>query len=275
MIHLPAMDDERLAGYRLVADPAALLARGIFVAEGRLVVRRLLDASGTPGHVFEGAIASVLVTAAALEGLRDGLDRHPAVPVYVVPQDVMNDVAGFNIHRGCLALARRPASVPLDAGPPAGRARVVVLEGVNNPDNVGGIFRSAAAFGVDLIVLGPACADPLYRKSIRTSMGATLAIPWMTAADWPAALTRMRAGGRRVIALTPDARATPLAALPRDGQPFALVVGTEGAGLSAGALAAADVHATIPMTSLVDSLNVNTATAIALYHLSQEPHRAA
>ncbi len=129
---------------------------------------------------------SVLLTRAAWDALSGALPLSTDTPpVFVVSQRVMNEIAGFNIHRGCLALAERPARETLTAAHLAGARRVVVLEGVNNPDNIGGIFRSAAAFGVDLVVLGPACSDPFYRKAIRTSMAATLQVPFVEAGRWP------------------------------------------------------------------------------------------
>ena len=150
----------------------------------------------------------------------------------------------------------------------AAATRVVVLEGVNNPDNVGGIFRSAAAFNADLVALGPACADPLYRKSIRTSIGATLDVPYAQAEPWPQALDQLKGAGFRVIALTTAASGTPLPQLSAAHERIALLAGAEGTGLSDIALAAADERVTIPMSGRVDSLNVGTALAIALYHVS-------
>jgi tRNA G18 (ribose-2'-O)-methylase SpoU len=186
--------------------------------------------------------------------------------VFVVDQQTMNGIAGFNIHRGCLALAKRPATLTLETLPLAAARRLVILEGVNNPDNIGGIFRSAAAFGVDAVVLGPACSDPLYRKSVRTSMAATLAVPFADAGVWPDALAWLRARGWPIVALTPAADAAPLDTLPSNPPNVALLVGAEGDGLSAAALAAADRLLRIPMSPRVDSLNVTVATSIALYH---------
>jgi tRNA G18 (ribose-2'-O)-methylase SpoU len=144
----------------------------------------------------------------------------------------------------------------------------VVLEQVSNADNVGGIFRNAAAFGVDAVLLGPSCTDPLYRKAIRTSMGAALKIPFALMEDWPADLHRLKAQGSRLMALTPALDAQPLDASSVASR-TALLVGHEGDGLSDQALGAADVAARIPMAAGVDSLNVATATAIALYALSR------
>ena len=182
--------------------------------------------------------------------------------------EVMNEIAGFNIHRGCLALVRRPATPTLDriaAGP---LSRVLVLEGVNNPDNVGGLFRSAAAFGVELVVLGPNSGNPLYRKAIRTSMGAT-SVPFVRAPQWPGVIADLRTDGFTVIALTP--RACRRAAEDvRQVSKLALLVGSEGSGLTPEALKAATLLARIPMTPDVDSLNVTTAASIAMYHCFAE-----
>ena len=140
---------------------------------------------------------------------------------------------------------------------------MLVLEGVNNPDNVGGLFRAAAALGADLVVLGPDCGDPLYRKAIRTSMGASLALPWRVAAEWPEALTAIRQAGLAIVACTPahDAPSVYDVALPARA---AVLVGAEGPGLSAAALATADLRVRIPMHGGIDSLNVVTAAAIVL-----------
>jgi tRNA G18 (ribose-2'-O)-methylase SpoU len=177
----------------------------------------------------------------------------------------MDQIVGFNIHRGCLALARRPPLVTLAPDSLRAVRRVVVLEGVNNPDNVGGMFRSAAAFGIDLIVLGPGCGDPLYRKAIRTSMAATLDVPYVSSGPWPDALRTLSAAGLRILALTPASDAPPLRSMAID-QRVALLVGTEGAGLTLDAVANADMRVRIPMTGRVDSLNVTVAASIAMHH---------
>ncbi len=260
MIAIASLDDPRVTDYRAIAKPQALTEAGLFVAEGRLVVRRLL---GLPRYVTR----SVLVTPAARDALGDLLQRlDQRIPVYIVDQAVMNGVTGFNMHRGCLALAERPA-MPLLDGLPGTARRLVILEGVNNPDNVGGVFRSAAALGVDAVVLGPGCADPFYRKAIRTSMGATLQVSCFDAGDWPTALTTLRHRGFHLIALTPAAHARPLSEVRPDHARVALVVGAEGGGLTAPAMAAADECVRIPMAGATDSLNVTVATSIALYGL--------
>lgn len=260
-VRIITLDDPRVAAYRHIADPDRLYELGLFVAEGRLVVRRLLD-------LQHWSVESILLTVPALDALVDVLHLANG-PVYVVDQSVMNGLAGFNIHRGCLALVRRPAPATLDriaAGP---LARVLVLEGVNNPDNVGGLFRSAAAFGIELVVLGPDCGDPLYRKAIRTSMGATLLMPFVQAPQWPGAIADLRRDGFTVVALTPAMSAAPLGDIFPHAK-LALLVGSEGTGLTEAAMRAATLRIRIPTTTDVDSLNVNTAASIAMYHCFAE-----
>lgn len=210
---------------------------------------------------------SVLVTEAAHDAMRDLLAATHS-PVFVVDQKTMNEVVGFNIHRGCLAIAERPA-VPSLAEFPLDDARlIVVMEGVNNPDNVGGIFRSASAFGVDAVILGPSCSDPLYRKSIRTSMAATLQVPFADAGAWPHAIADLRARGFGVLALTPAIDATPIDEISRDSDRVAILVGAEGEGLSTAAMTAADYRVRIPMFGTADSLNVTVAASVAMYAAS-------
>ena len=257
------VDDSSLAPYRLVGRPEELAREGLFAVEGRLVLPRLL-ASRYRVH-------SVLLSEAAKASLESVLAAHPDVRVLVAPVETIAGVAGYNFHRGCLALGYRaePPSLTslLDSGA-GGDEPLLVLEGVNNPDNVGGIFRSAHAFGARGVVLGGNCGDPLYRKAIRTSMGATLDVPWAHAGHLAGAVSALKDRGIRVIALTPDASARPLreAVAEADGSPLAFMLGSEGFGLSDGAMALADVRARIPMRERgADSLNVTAAASIALY----------
>ncbi|MGE0363869.1 MAG: TrmH family RNA methyltransferase [Vicinamibacterales bacterium] len=262
LVRLETLDLPALDAYRDLARPDRLAARGLFVAEGRLVVERLV---GLP-HL---SLQSLLLTPAARAAMTEVLARLPSeVPVYVADQPLMNDVAGFNIHRGCLGLAARPAARPWPPPDLARWRRALVLEGVNNPDNVGGLFRAAAALGVTAVVLGPHCGDPLYRKAIRTSMAATLSLPFVTAPHWPNALDELRRAGLPVVACTPADSAPSLydVGLPPRA---AVLVGAEGAGLSAAALAAADLQVRIPMHGGLDSLNVTTAAAIVLSALDR------
>ncbi len=175
-------------------------------------------------------VRSVLLSPAAADAMAAVLPAiDPATAVFVVPQAAMDAVVGFNMHRGCVALAERPAAATLADLDLAAAPRLLVLEGVNNPDNVGGLFRNAAALGAAAVVLGPHCGDPLYRKAIRTSMAAVLTLPWVQAGPWPEALARLRAAGLSVVACTPAATATSLyeAVLPRRA---AVLVGAEGTG---------------------------------------------
>jgi tRNA G18 (ribose-2'-O)-methylase SpoU len=258
---IASADDPRLAAYRVVANPAGLLRAGLFVAEGRWVVERLLQRP-------QFAVHSVLLTPTAARALAGPLERAriPSDRVYIVEQPVMDGVAGYNIHRGCLALAHRPSVLTLDGVALGSMARVLVLEAVNNPDNVGGLFRSAAAFAADLVVLGPACGDPLYRKAIRTSMAATLDVPYVHAEEWPGALDTLAAAGIQTIAMTPAPDALPLEAITPHAR-VALLVGSEGAGLSAATLTRAHTRARIVTTDRVDSLNVTVAASIAMHRL--------
>jgi tRNA G18 (ribose-2'-O)-methylase SpoU len=202
----------------------------------------------------------------------------------VAPPGSMELVGGFNFHRGCLALAARPAPPPtladlaLDApglgpGPGQGPKIVLALEAIANADNVGSIFRNAAAFGVHAVILDGRSCDPLYRKATRTSMGATLAVPFAVADEWSAALDTLRRAGYALVALTPAADAIDIAdaanAPELAGRRLALLVGSEGAGLDDQTLARADFRVAIRMAAGVDSLNVATATGIALHRFAR------
>jgi tRNA G18 (ribose-2'-O)-methylase SpoU len=246
--------DPRLADYRALHDAAGLARRGLFVAEGQLVVRQLL---ASPFRA-----RSILATDAAFESLSAAV---PAVtPAYVAARELIAAVVGYPFHRGCLALGERGPEPTVDgvlaATPPA----LVALDDVSNPDNVGGIFRNALAFGAGGMLLSPGCADPLYRKAIRVSLGATLAVPFARVGDWPAGLAALRPAGYGIVALTPAPDAVPVDAVTWPARPV-LVVGAEGPGLGAAVRALADVVVTIPMAPGVDSLNASTASGIALH----------
>lgn len=255
--------DHRLAGYAAISDPQLARDRGLFVAEGRFVVDRLIA-----DRRF--AVQSVLVTATALAALSPVLGTLPdSVPVFVLPAHHVQSVTGFNIHRGCLALAARGPRLTVEECVRSA-SRLVVLEGITNADNIGGIFRNAAAFGVDAVILSPGCCDPLYRKAIRTSMAATLRVPFADAEAWPDVLRRLRESGFSLLALTPQAPSMTLAQLALSAPPakWAFLLGTEGDGLTAAALAHADCRVRIPIGTAVDSLNVAVASGIALSRLS-------
>ena len=256
------LDDPRLADYRDIPDGELLRDRGVFVAEGRLVVRRLLRGS-------RFAARSVLLTPAAYGTLADAL-AGCEVPVYVAAQELLNGITGINMHRGCLAIGERGAGLTSEAVV-ATASQLVVLERVANPDNIGAIFRNAAAFGASGVLLDPACVDPLYRKAIRTSMGAALSMPFARAEPWPEALQQLHESGLMLIGLTAGASRTIADVAARTkGRRIALLLGSEGEGLSDAALAACDERARVPMAPGVDSLNVATAGAVALYELFRD-----
>ena len=274
IIPVAAADDARLADFDAVPDPVRLRERGQFVVEGRFAIETLL-------RERHFRVRALLLTESTHRALAADLAAgDPAdVDVYVASAAHFR-IGGYDFHRGYLALADRPAPTPvdelLDTAPP--EARLLVLERVADPDNVGSLFRNAAAFGVGAVVLSPGCADPFYRKAIRTSAGATLRLPFGTASDWPAALGPLRDRGYLVAALTPPRGAAKeptveladfVARRPRE-RPVALVVGTEGEGLTAGALAEADARVHIGIDPSVDSLNVATAAAIALQQLYRD-----
>ncbi len=264
VIPLEDVDDARVAEYRNIPDPALLRSNGVFIAEGRLVVRRLLTSS-------RFSVRSALVTESALPSIADLLPEHPDLPVYVAPQHALNAIAGFNIHRGCLAAGARPPRVSVPELLQNGAvSRAIVLEGVTNADNVGGIFRCAAALGGDAVILAPGCADPLYRKTIRTSIGASLHVPFGFDEGWPSALETLRQAGSRLVALTPGPGAEDIADAAdelRHASRLALLLGAECQGLSRAALDAADRRVRIPIDADVDSLNVAVAAGIALHAL--------
>lgn len=257
--------DARLDDYRDLRDPATRIAyedgAGCFIAEGITVVRRLLTSSLS--------IRSVLVLPTKRDRIADLLG--PEVPCYEVERDVLRDVAGFDLHRGVLACADRPAPPSLPALAAASRT-LAVLEGLNDHENLGAIARSARALGVDGLVLDPTTADPWYRRAVRVSMGELLYLPVARAWSWPADLAVLQAAGFTVAALTPAADAITLAELVgRRPDRVALLLGAEGPGLSAAAQSAADVRVRIPIRVDVDSLNVGHAAAIAFAALGNRP----
>jgi tRNA G18 (ribose-2'-O)-methylase SpoU len=194
--------------------------------------------------------------------------RHD-VPAYATDADTMARVVGFHLNRGVLAVADR--AVPPDPYALAADARLLaVTEGVNDHENLGSLFRNAAALGVDGVLLGPRCADPLYRRSVRVSMGHVLRVPFTELpGEWPASLDLLRAAGLRVAALTPAADALPLAAAGLGRTRTALLLGAEGPGLTPEAIEAADLRVRIPMAAGVDSLNVATAAAVAFHEVTR------
>jgi tRNA G18 (ribose-2'-O)-methylase SpoU len=257
------LDDPRISIYRNVKDSALRDARGLFVIESRLCVRRLVSAS-------RFSVCSVLVTETALEALGDTLSQlGEDTPVYVASSTLLEQLVGYNLHRGCIALARRGPERSLDDVLDTSPRLLVGLEQVANPENVGNVFRNAMAFGADAVLLSRDCADPLYRKAVRVSMGGTLLTPFAYLDGWPEAIDRLRAAGFATLALSTEARAIDLAALEVEtvaNQRIALILGAESEGLAAATLAAVDWKVRIPMASGVDSLNIATAAGIALHH---------
>jgi tRNA G18 (ribose-2'-O)-methylase SpoU len=257
--------DPRLADYVRLTDVhlrrSLEAAHGLFVAEGEKVIRRAITA-GYP-------VRSLLLTRDTVAGLADLASGFPG-PVYVVSPEIARELTGYRVHRGALAsMQRRP--VPPVADVIAGARRIVVLEDIVDHTNVGAIFRCAAALGFDAVVLAPRCADPLYRRAVRVSMGAVFAVPYARMDDWREGLNTVRDTGFRVLALTPAPDAVPvgevLAGLSPDAR-LALLLGAEGDGLSARWLGQADACVRIPMNRGVDSLNVASAAAIACYVLA-------
>ena len=291
---LVGADDAGAAGYRNLIDADrhrdADRQPDVFVVEGVRAIRQLLD-EGWP-------LDSLLFSDLRIRGRPDLLAdaARAGVPVYGAGQELFDRITGYHAHRGALALARRPAPRPLSSVV-AGARLLLVVEGVNDHENLGALFRNAAAFGAGGVVLDPSAADPLYRRSVRVSVGHVLRVPFARAQSWPGDLSVVRSAGFRVAALTPagDVTIEELAGADRDGaggsvergaggEPggagtelgsgpgaggrWALMVGAEGDGLSAPALDAADVRMRIPIAAGVDSLNVATAAAIAMHRLA-------
>ena len=257
---IDSADDPRLDPYRHVADPAWIRDRHLFVAEGRLVVERLLALNRFDVH-------SILLSRAAHASLGEAVSRAAAPVLVCADASHLATITGYNFHRGCLALVTRPPS--LTPAELFSCRRILALESVGNPDNVGGLFRTAAALGVDGVLLDPRSADPFYRKAIRTSMGAVLRIPFARAEEWRATLAAFRDRGFKVIALTPSAAAVDLSEVPplAPDDPVMVMVGAEGPGLDPASLEEADVRVRISIDDAVDSLNVVVAAGIALDRL--------
>lgn len=253
-------DDPRIAGYRDVRERDLVGRRGLFVAEGAVVLRCLLESPFAP-------VVSILVAEARLPGLAELLARAPGdAPVYVASQSVMDGIVGFPIHRGVLALGRIPAPRDLGSGlEVAGDdALVLALSGIANHDNMGGLFRNAAAFGVDAVVLDAACCDPFYRKALRVSVGGVLKVPQVRLAPGEDLVEGLREQGFRVLALSPSGDRD--LADVRGGGRMAVLLGAEGPGLAPGVLARCETIR-IPMAEGFDSLNVATTSGIVLHHL--------
>jgi len=252
------LDDPRLVDYTDLTDVALRRVRepveGLFLAEGEKVVLRALAAGYGP--------RSVLTEAKWLPGIESALSAYDC-PVFVGGEALLRHVTGYRVHRGALAsMQRRP--LPSLADVLTSARTVVVLEDLVDHTNVGAVFRNAAALGIDAVLVSPECADPLYRRSVKVSMGAVFAVPWTRAEPWPVALDLLRDRGFRTLAMSPDpsGRSLPSADLR---PPVAIVLGTEGEGLTAAALERCTERVRIPMSAGVDSLNVAAASAVVLY----------
>lgn len=256
--------DPRLADYRALTD-VELRRRiepeqGIYIAESAYVIGRAIAAGHRP--------RSVLMAQSWRDRMHDLIAGLPdEVDVFVASHDLLEDIAGFHVHRGALAAMERP-TLPSVADVVAGASRVVVLEDIVDHTNVGAIFRSVAALGADAILVSPRCADPLYRRSVRVSMGAVFSIPWTRCDVWPNELDDLRSQDFTVAALALEEGAVPLDGFAQQvpGR-VALILGAEGDGLSRAAMAKADAIVTIPMAMGIDSLNVAAASAVALWAL--------
>jgi tRNA G18 (ribose-2'-O)-methylase SpoU len=231
--------------------------KGLVIAEGVLVAQRMLASRFRP-HAFLGTQRGLLELADDLAGA--------GAPYYRATAEVMAEVVGFHLNRGVLGAARRAPE--LTVSDVIGGARTVaVLEGVNDHENLGSIFRNAAGLDVDGVIFGTGCADPLYRRAVRVSMGHALLVPFANAQQWPADLNDLRDNGFRLLAMTPNPAAQTLAEA-MDGladHKVALLVGAEGPGLTETAMRASDTRVRIPMARGTDSLNVATAAALAFY----------
>ena len=257
-------DDPRLADYAGLTDVELRMRlepeHGLFIAEGELVIRRALRA----GY----RLRSLLLTRHRLGTIADALVDVPA-PVYVGSLATLQAVTGFHVHRGALAAVdRRP--VPSWQQVAERSRRLVVLEDVNNHTNLGALYRSAAALGMDGVLLSPGCVDPLYRRSVRVSMGEVFALPYADASPWPGVLTELGGRGYRTVALTPDPAAAALGEVTFGAdERVAVLLGAEGPGLTPAAFDSVSERVRIPMAAGVDSLNVAAAGAIAFWEVGR------
>ena len=266
---IAALDDPRVGPYRDLREGKLLEEQGLFVAESRHVVRRLLAGGRFP-------VRSLLLSEAALAELGGALVELASPPlVLLAPHALLCEIAGYHVHQGCLALVER--GEPLAVEELARRAAdagglLVGIERLGDPANVGSVFRNALAFGAGGVLLAPGGADPLFRKAVRVSMAATLAVPFARASRWPDELAKLRAAGFVVLACVAQQTALPLDAFGRT-RPLpprvVLLFGSEGAGLEPATRATADAELTVPTAAGLDSLNVATASGIVLHHFSR------
>ncbi|MCW2823352.1 MAG: rRNA methyltransferase [Aeromicrobium sp.] len=261
IVRLDDLDDPRLRDYVDLRDVQLRLRleseRGLFLAEGEKVVRRAVESGHAP--------RSFLMSPKWLESLADVLDASDA-PCFVLDDAAIERLTGFHVHRGALAALERP-DLPSPAEVLAAARRVVVVEDLADHTNVGAIFRSVAALGFDAVLLSPRCADPLYRRAIKVSMGSVFWLPYARVEDWYGAPELLREAGYTTYAMTLADDSVALDVVPRDVERLALVVGSEGHGLSARWEQSADHRVTIPMAADIDSLNVASSVAVACWEL--------
>ncbi|PWJ66979.1 tRNA G18 (ribose-2'-O)-methylase SpoU [Rathayibacter iranicus NCPPB 2253 = VKM Ac-1602] len=262
MIEVTSLAEPRLRDYAHATDVALKNARGphgLYIAESARVLERALAAGHQPRSVL--ALGGSAAEAKRLVGDRD-------VPIFIGPGELLAELTGYTLHRGLIAAMDRPEL----ADPVrllAGARRVVVLEDVVDPTNVGAIFRSVGAIGADAVLVTPRCSDPFYRRAIRVSMGTVLQVPWTRVGDWPATQRLLHGAGFTIVAMALTPEAVPLRDFAATApERVALVLGTEGDGLSPEALAAADIAVQIPMQHGIDSLNVAAASAVAMWALA-------
>lgn len=231
--------------------------RGIFLAEGEKVIRRAIESGNTP--------RSFLMSPRWVETLADVLEMTEA-PCFVLNDGAIESLTGFHVHRGALASLERP-ELPEPATILAGAKRIVVVEDLMDHTNVGAIFRSVAALGFDAVLLSPRCADPLYRRAIKVSMGSVFWLPYARIEDWYGAPELLKAAGFTTYAMTLSDDSIPLDEVPKGVDKLALIVGSEGHGLSERWAAGADFRVKIPMAPEIDSLNVAASVAVACWEL--------
>ncbi len=267
MIELTTRDDlkrEELKIYSDLSEPQ--LARyfepepGLFIAESLLVAERALDAGYEP-------LSFLLETKMAAGEAKKLTECFPEVPVYVASEEILKNITGFPVTRGVLCAMRRKKAPGVE-DLLEGAKRIVLLEDVENPTNVGAIFRSAAALGIDAVLLSKGCADPLYRRAIRVSMGNVFSIPWTFSEDWLRDIEKLKKQGFQTVALALKEDSVSMDDLrPEPEEKVALIMGNEGAGLKDETLAICDKTVMIPMKNGVDSLNVAAASAVAFWQI--------
>ncbi|QNE45919.1 RNA methyltransferase [Glaciihabitans sp. INWT7] len=260
VVEITDLSDPRLADYSHQTDVALKKARGtehgLYIAESALVLQRALAAGHRPRSVL--ALGNTVDEARALVG--------EDVPIFSGPSELLEELTGYLLHRGLIAAMHRPALPSAPALLEHAR-RVIILENVADPTNVGAIFRSVAAIGADAVFVTPRCSDPFYRRAIRVSMGTVLQVPWTRLGDWPSTRKLLATAGFQVAALALSADAVSLRDFAAPER-LALVLGAEGEGLTADALASADTVVQIPMAHGIDSLNVAATAAVAMWALA-------